>query len=91
MDILDVEIATLTIDIDPINITVILDGAMALQKSLDGKTTLAIHKKVSNSIEIQLSDTAAQVHINMRELQKLEGVCNSLFYIEVTRARSAFS
>jgi len=72
MDILDVELATITIDVDPIYITVLLDGYRVLTKSLDGKTTLAIHKKVSDSIEIRLTDTAAQVHVNMRDLQILE-------------------
>ena len=70
--LLDINVATITIDTDPINVSILIDNKQFLAKSLDGKTTLDIHQTVTEKLTIILYETAKQVQITVRDLIIME-------------------
>tara|TARA_Y100000034_G_scaffold51318_1_gene63124 strand:+ start:6311 stop:10072 length:3762 start_codon:yes stop_codon:yes gene_type:complete len=68
LSILDKDIATISIDTDPINVSIIIDGNEFLTKSLDGPTILDIHQHVIETLIIILYSNSKQVQVVVRDL-----------------------
>ena len=62
-------VSEIELDVNPLNITVFLDGVELFTKSLDGPSIVSLNKLVSNEIVLRLYGDAAQVYINIENLK----------------------
>jgi len=68
----DKRISTIELDVDPVTVTVEVDGNKLFTKSLDGKSTLNINRTISENITLHLYAAQVQVHINIKNIALFE-------------------